>query len=113
MRKRYASVLTTKKQTNNKPYFNNQNCPNNTNCGYDTRRYGNKHYNNNYNKSYEQKSPITTSLVHMKLMRNNIMNERIKIFDVLIPPIRTPINCRNQVVIIIINNPARPTLSTG
>ena len=32
-----------KKQTNNKPYFINQNRPNNTNSGYDNRRYGNKH----------------------------------------------------------------------
>ena len=46
-----------KKQTNSKPYFNNQNRPNNTNSGYDNRRYGNKHYNNNNNKSYEQKFP--------------------------------------------------------
>ena len=51
-----------KKQTNSKPYFNNQNRPNNTNSGYDNRRYGNKHYNKNNNKTYEQKFPKTTSL---------------------------------------------------
>ena len=44
-----------KKQTNSKPYFNTQSRPNNTNSGFDNRRYGNKHSNNNYNKSYEQK----------------------------------------------------------
>ena len=32
-------------------------------------------------------SPRTTSLVRMKLMRDNIMNVRNKIFNVLIPPI--------------------------
>ena len=58
-------------------------------------------------------SPRTTILVRMKLMRDNIMNVIIKIFKVLIPPNRTPINFRHQVVIIIINNPACPTLSTG
>ena len=75
-----------KKQTDSKPYFNNQNRPNNTNSGYDNRRYGNKHYNNNNIKTYEQKFPKTTSLVRMKLMPDNIMNVTIKIFNVLIPP---------------------------
>ena len=32
-------------------------------------------------------SPRTTSLVRMKLMRDNFMNARIKIFNVLSPPI--------------------------
>ena len=46
-----------KEQPNRKPYFNNQNRPNNTNSGHDNRRYGNKHYINNNIRSYEQKFP--------------------------------------------------------
>ena len=75
-----------KKQTNTKPFFNNQNRPISTNIGYDNRRYGNKHHNNNYYKTMNKSSPRTTSLVRMKLMRDNIMNVRINIFKVLIPP---------------------------
>ena len=45
------------KQTNTKPYFNTWNRRNNTNSGYNNCRYGNKHYNNSNNKTYEQQFP--------------------------------------------------------
>ena len=52
-----------KEQTNDKPYFNKQNRSNNTNSGYDNNRtYGNKHCNNNYNKSLEQNFPENNQL---------------------------------------------------
>ena len=38
-------------------------------------------------KPMNKSSTKTISLVRMKLMRDNIMNVRIKIFNVLIPPI--------------------------
>ena len=64
-------------------------------------------------KPMNKSSPKTTSLVRMKLMPDNIMNVRIKIFNVLIPPKRILINSKHQVVDIMINNPARPSLCTG
>ena len=48
----------------------------------------------------------TTRFVGMKLMPDNIMNVRIKIFKVLIPPNRTLINFRHQLIDIMTNNPA-------
>ena len=102
-----------KKQTNSKLYFNNQNRPNNTNSGYDNRRYGKNTIliiTNPMNKNF----PKTTNLVPMKLKLGNIMNVRIRIFNVFIPPPTfIIINSKHQAVDIMINNPARSTLFTG
>ena len=102
-----------KKQTNSKPYFNTQNRANNTNSGFDILWYGNKHYNNNYNKSYEQKFPQNNQFSPHESDARQYYERENQNFQGLYPPKRTPINFRHQVVIIIINNPARPTLSTG
>ena len=76
-----------KKQTNSKPYFNTRNRQ--IILTVDMKISGTEINTitttiiNLMNKS----SPRTTSSVRMKLMRDNIMNVRIKIFNVLIPPI--------------------------
>ena len=102
-----------KKQTNSKPYFNNQNRPNNTNSGYDNRRYGNKHYNNNNNKSYEQKFPQNNQFSpHETETRQNYERENQN-FQRSYPPTLIIINSMHQAVDIMINNPTRPTLFTG
>ena len=111
--KRTSFSTDYKKQTNSKPYFNTQNRPNNTNSGYDNRRYGNKHYNNNYNKSSEQKFPQNNQFSPHEIDARQYYERENQNFQRSYPPNRTSINFRHQVVIIIINNPARPTLSTG
>ena len=102
-----------KKQTNSKPYFNNQNRPNNTNSGYDNRRYGNKHYNNNNNKSYEQKFPQNNQFSPHETEARQYYERENQNFQRSYPPARIIINFKHQAVDIMINNPARPTLFTG